>query len=64
MRRTLAYVGACLQAISTRTDVAKAEGLMTEHIVALEDLKPGTRYFYTFGATPAVKAPAGSSLSL
>lgn len=37
---------------------AKAEGLATEHIVALLDLKPGTKYFYAMGATSAVQ-PAG-----
>lgn len=42
------------------TSAAKAEGLATEHVVALLGLKPGTRYFYTFGATPAAQMPAGS----
>ncbi len=29
---------------------AKAEGIVTEHIVQLSGLKPGTKYFYTVGA--------------
>ena len=39
------------------TNVARAEGVSTEHIVYLGGLKPNTRYYYTFGPSP-VAPPA------
>jgi hypothetical protein len=40
------------------TLAAKAQGVGTEHIVQLEGLQPGTRYFYVVGTGPQ-KTPTG-----
>lgn len=34
------------------TSTAKSEGILTEHIVQLDNLKPNTRYFYAVGPVP------------
>ncbi len=44
------------------TSVAKAEGISSEHIVALNGLKPNTRYYYAVGAA-AVPPPAAEKKS-
>ena len=38
------------------TSTVKAEGIKTEHIVYLGNLKPNTRYYYSLGAAPAPAA--------
>ncbi len=40
------------------TSTVKAEGISTEHIVHLGQLKPNTRYYYTLGAEAAKAATA------
>jgi hypothetical protein len=47
----------------TRNDLtlsAKSEGVGTEHIVQLADLKPGTKYFYRVGSGNEKPAAAGA----
>lgn len=41
------------------TELAKAEGVSTEHIVQLSNLKPGTKYYYSATGAPPAKPGEG-----
>ncbi|HUR58999.1 MAG TPA: metallophosphoesterase family protein [Opitutaceae bacterium] len=43
------------------TSVARAEGIVTEHVVLLTNLKPSTKYYYTIGPVPAAAADTGKA---